>query len=411
MPKEEVGVWSLYLSVTSILELLRNGFIRNPMITNLVTAETPHEKGLVISSALMLHGILVFFVTIFLLVSAQPLTAFWHAPGLDILFYIYAVRGLVLIPSLHFEFIQQSRADFKAIFITNSVRLAPLGFYSMVCYYAGIQPTLIDLSIVLLISTVISVAVAYWYIRREVIYYPHLEMKQVKDMFNLGKYTMGTVVSSMVVRSTDSWMVGRLVSTIGVALYNPALRIANLVEVPTLAIANLVFPQINKKMKEKGDAGIEEVYVKSVSLILAIMLPGMIPLYLLSDFVVELIFGKDYMEAAPILRVTIFFMLIIPFNRQFGTVMDALKRPKLNFYLLIMMGVLNVIFIYLFISWLGLIGAAYGTLLSYIIIFILNQIILARQFKIKTWRVFTAIPEWYVAGWGFMMTKVRRALS
>ena len=159
-------------------------------------------------------------------------------------------------------------------------------------------------------------------------------------------------------------------------------------------------------MAESGNQGVQDVYIKSVSLILAMMLPGIIPLYFLSDFVIRVIFTSNYLDAAPILRVTLFFTLLIPFNRQFGTVMDALKRPKKNFYLLVMMVVLNITFCYLFLHRYGVIGAAYATLLSYCIIFVLNQMILYRLYGINTLKVFPAIIDWYRTGWNIFRTRI-----
>src|SRR5690606_3907140 len=111
--------------------------------------------------------------------------------------------------------------------------------------------------------------------------------------------------------------------------------------------------------------------------------PMVLPLYLFSEFFITLIFGYDYREAGDILKVTIFYSLIIPFNRQFGTTMDALKRPKLNFYTLFFMALLNVVLNYFFLQAFGIIGCAYATLISFGIVFIFNQIILYRQFKIN----------------------------
>lgn len=408
MPKSEIGVWTLYFSVATVLELMRNGFIRNPMISHFVAAESEHERNSVVTASLALHCIVVAIVSILLLFGAKPLSVFWDAPQLDTLFYVYILRGIALIPCYHFEFIQQSQSNFKAIFFGNAVRLGPLALYTMVVYFLGMHPTLLELAIVQLISTIASAFVEYQYVKNIPLFYKSTDFKLVKSLFSFGKYTLGTSISSMIIRSTDSWMIGRMISTVGVALYNPALRISNLVEVPTLAVANLVYPQVNQKMKERGNEGIQDVYIKSVSLILAAMLPMVVPLFLLSDFVIEIIFGEGYLEASPILRVTIFFMLIIPFNRQFGTVLDALKRPKLNFYLLVLMGVLNIIFNYFLLLKMGPIGAAYGTLLSYIIIFIINQIILYRWFGINTFKVFTGVIEWYKMGWQFFWLQVSK---
>jgi len=417
MPKSEIGVWSLFLSVTTILELLRNGFIRNPMITHLVSAPTADEKGRIITASWVLHLFLVLFTSLVLIIAARPLTQFWDAPQLDLLFYIYVIRGIVLIPCLQFEYLQQTEADFRAIFLANLARLLPVGFYltykyfQIEYYHTGDPPTLLSISIVQLISTIASVAVGYYYVRNATIIYPKVDRQAINTLMHFGKYTLGTTISSMVIKSTDSWMIGRMISTDGVASYNPALRISNLIEVPTLAVASLVYPQVDKKMREEGNRGVEDVYVKSVSVILAMMLPLILPLYFFSDLIIRLIFTENYMEAAPILRVTIFFTLIIPFNRQFGTVMDALKRPKLNFYLLLLMGVLNIIFNYFLLLAYGPIGAAYGTLISYIIIFILNQVILFKIYGISTLKVFPAILDWYKTGWHMFRSKLRGSPS
>jgi len=406
MPQEEIGVWSLFISVTTILELLRNGFIRNPLITHLVSADTIDERGRIITASWILHFLLVIVTSTFLLVSAVPLTRFWNAPQLDVLFYIYLLRGLVLIPCLQFEYLQQAQSNFFAILLANIARLAPTGIYILVKFFMDLPITLLEISVVQLISAVISLGVGYFFVRDTIIIYPKIDKGIIRTLFGFGKYTLGTSLSSMFIKNTDTWMIGRMVSTVGVALYNPALRISNLIEVPTLAVASLVYPQVNKKMKESGDKGVQDVYVKSVSVILAMMLPAIIPLYLFSVLIIEIIFGKDNLAAALILRVTIFFTLIIPFNRQFGTVMDALKRPKINFYLLVLMGLLNVVFNYIFITWYGAIGAAYGTLISYIIIFIVNQIILSKIYSINTLKVFPAIIEWYKMGWNMVQKKL-----
>jgi lipopolysaccharide exporter len=412
LPVKDIGVWGLFLSVTTVLELLRNGFIRNPMITHMVSAPSDEERGKIITASWVLHSILTAVSSIALFIGAKYLAAFWNVPEIIILFYVYILRGVVLVPCLQFEYLQQSQFNFKAIFWANVARTAPVGIYITAKFIqlrwmgTGEAPTLYDISIVQLIAAIASLAVGYFYLKGSTIIFPTVDWKSVRILSGFGKYTLGTTISSMLIKSTDTWMIGRMISTIGVAMYNPALRISNLIEVPTLAVASLAYPQVNKKMKDGGNEGVQDLYIKSVSIILAMMLPGIIPLYIFSDFIIETIFGKNYMDAAPILRVTIFFTLIIPFNRQFGTVMDALKRPKINFYLLVMMAVINVILNYFLLkSFGGPIGAAYGTLLSYIIIFILNQIILYRMYGINTYKVFPAIIDWYRTGWLFFRNR------
>jgi lipopolysaccharide exporter len=164
-------------------------------------------------------------------------------------------------------------------------------------------------------------------------------------------------------------------------------------------------------MKERGKEGVRDIYIKSVSLMLALSLPMVIPLFIFAELIIGLVFGQEYLDAVPILRVTIFYSLIIPFNRQFGTIMDGLKKPKINFYLLVMAAVLNVILNYIFLDMYGIIGCAYGTLLSFTVLFIMNQIILYRSFKINTLKVFEGVFLWYKTGWNMITARVVKATN
>jgi lipopolysaccharide exporter len=336
----------------------------------------------------------------------RSLSKFWNAPALGTLFELYAINTLAFIPFLHFEYLQTAKLNFKAVFISNLFRVALPSLYVVVAYFTSHDLSLAELAIVNIAGTIGGAVIAYLYVRDLAGIFARVDWKLFRELFHFGKYTFGTNISSMFIKNTDSWMIGRFVSTAGVALYNPALKISGLVEVPTITIANMLFPRVPQKMKERGIEGVRDIYYKSVSCILAVMLPALIPLYFLSDFIVTLIFGPEYIEASPILRVTLFYSLIIPFNRQFGTLMDGLKHPKINFYLLVIAAVLNVVFNFLFLHWFGLIGSAYATLLAYLIVFTLNQIVLFRMFQINTLKVIEGIPEWYKVGWEIFRKRI-----
>lgn len=409
LPKAEVGIWILFTSVTAIIETGRNGFIRNPFLAFLSGA-TPEDEKKIISASYMLHGAAGFFISILVIAGGTLLADFWKVDGLESLFYIYTLTNVAMVFFLQFEYLMQWRINFKGIFLANTLRFGLFTSYLAFYFFSSGQPALSEMAIVQLFCTILGTAVSFTMIDKGAI--KGLSVKagvsKVLSLFHLGKYTVGTNISSMVIKNTDSWMLGRLLTTASVAVYNPAIRIANIVEVPTLAVASLIFPQVSKMNLQKGVAGVRNLYLKSVSLILALILPGVVVIYVFAEEIILLILGEAYLEASVILRITVFYTLLIPFNRQFGTIMDGLRKPKLNFYLLLLVAFLNVAFSYLFIHIHGVIGAAYGTVLAYAIVFVLNQSILYKRYQINTLEVFTMIPNWYVAVFKFFR---RRALS
>lgn len=404
LPPSEIGIWVLFTSVGGILETLRIGFIRTPYISLLVVSDEG-ERSKIIQSSLMLHIFLTCTIAVALSIFAKSLATFWHAEDLELLFYIYSINSMVLIGFFHFEYFLQSILEFRAIFVANFIRLFILFGYILVYFMMGQNPSLPELAIIQVVATALASVFSYQMIKGKIPFFNlHLlDIKILKKLFHLGKYTFGTNISSMLIKNTDSWMIGRLISTAGVAIYNPALRISNLVEVPTLAVANLVFPQIGNKMRSAGIEGVQSIYYKSVSMILAVMLPVVLPVYFMADFIIRVIFGAQYMEAVPILQVTIFYTILVPFSRQFGTIMDALHMPKLNFYLSLIMAILNVILNYFLLRSFGVIGAAYGTVISFSVIFLVNQVILYQKFKINTWMVFVELVRWYTVGWSYLL--------
>lgn len=405
MSKADIGVWILFTSVAAILEMIRVGFIRNPFITHLVSAEADDRRK-ILTASFVLHCSLSLVITAVIILGAIPLSDFWDSPGLTDLFFVYAINNLVFIPYHHFEYLQQAQLKFKGIFVSNLFRLGILAIYIIFKFVANESPTLVELALVQVAATVVGCFVAYSFVRGTIYFSTTVDWKLTRELFHYGKYTLGTNISSMFVKNTDSWMIGRMVSTAGVAIYNPAVRLSNLVEVPTLAIAGVFFPQVAQKLKERGKEGVRDIYVKSVSLILALTIPMVLPLYIFAELAVTLIFGAEYIESASILRVTLFYTLIIPFNRQFGTVMDGTRNPKINFYLLVLVAVLNVVFNFIFLQMFGVLGSAFATLLSYAVVFVLNQVILYRKFHINTLHVFTGIIDWYKTGWDIFCRRV-----
>lgn len=404
----EVGEWILFTSIGGILETLRNGFIRNPFISRLVVAKEEDREN-IIRSSLYLHIIIAIGISLLIFIFAKPLANFWRVSELEGLFYVYGLNTIALVIYLHFEYLLQSKLVFKGIFISTVIRLSILFIYLFIHYIFGRTPSLLSLAVVQLLAIFIGSFSLYQFVRLffSPINWSLREVSFMRELFHFGKYTFGTNISSMVIKSTDSWMIGRLISSEGVALYNPAIRIANIVEVPTLAIANMVFPQVGKSWKELGNEGIQSIYYRSVGLILAVMLPIVFPLYVFAEQIIILLFGNAYISAVPILKVTVFYTLIIPFNRQFGTIMDALKMPKLNFYLLLIVAILNILLNYLLLGQIGVIGAAYSTLFAYVFVFLANQVILFYKFKIRTIVVFIEMFNWYMLGWKFIKKRIK----
>jgi len=401
LSKEDWGTWVIFLITTSFIEVGRSGLLQNALVKYLTTCE--EEEYSIISTASLVLNITLTGLSILLLFAiAQPLAQWQEAPILTTLVKIYAITTVVLLPLQQFNFIQQGNLDFKGIFWSNFTKQGLFFAFIAFTFLSGNTLTLIDLAKAQIFTAFFGGIVSFSFAKKYLRFSSVVDMDWVKKLFSFGKYVFGTNLSAMLYKSIDKYMLGALVGTSFTGAYENAVRVTNLSEVPTFSIAQIVFPQGAKKIKTGGKPAIKELYEKSVGAIFAIILPFILFVFLFPDFIINTIAPK-WTETIPVLQLTILYGLFLPFAIQFGTVLDSMGRPKINFYFTIFGAFLNIIFNYIFITKYGLIGAAYGTLTTYSITFILNQIVLYKILKVKAYNAFGYMFQFY--GQGFQMAR------
>ncbi|MEL6863636.1 MAG: flippase [Bacteroidota bacterium] len=393
----DFGTWVLFGAFFSFIEVGRGGLLQNALVRYLSTCEE-EEVPLISTASLMINlGLTVICILIFLLFAGLIATAF-EAPILAAMLRIYCMTTLVLVPFQQFNFIQQANLDFRGIFMSNFVLKGTLFFYILGLYLSASTIGLIQLALCQIVAAVLAASVSFYFARPYLKFSRRIDWEWMRKLFTFGIFVFGTNLSAMLYKTIDKLMLGLLVptGTIAVGVYEWAIKITNLVEVPTFSVASIVFPQSARKMKSEGLKAIKELYEQSVGAILAIILPFMLFVYLFTEPIIVFLASEKYLDTVPILQITIWFGLFIPFVVQFGTVLDSIGRPKINFFFTLFGMILNIALNYILISQMGIIGAAYATLSGYFILFSITQIVLNRMIGIWAPNVFGHILPFYV---------------
>lgn len=409
LSKDEFGVWVLFLTVTSFIEVGRVGLLQNALVKYLTTIEEEDDYRRISTASLILNIILSFGCVILLLAIAYPLSRLWEASVLSQLIQIYCLTTVVLIPFIQSNFTQQANLDFKGIFWGNFSRQGAFFLYILVFYVNGWAIELVGLAWFQIVAAAIGVVGTLIFGTKYLRFSRFIDFEWVKTLFNFGKYVFGTNVSTMLYKSIDKMMLGSMLSPVAVALYELAIRITNLAEVPTFSIASIVFPQSARRLETHGPEGIKFLYEKSVGAILAFILPFIFIVLLFPGWIIQVIASDKYLDAVPVLQLTMIYGFFVPFGVQFGTVLDSTGKPKINFYFTILGTVLNLIFNYIFISSFGLIGAAYGTLITYMITFGIMQMILYRELNVKFYYAFYYAVGFYIEAFKYVQRYLTRS--
>ncbi|MBI1193482.1 MAG: oligosaccharide flippase family protein [Bacteroidetes bacterium] len=389
---ETYGVWAMYLMIGSFIEVSRNGLIQSALIKFLGGASEETYRSVVTSSA-VLNLIFTGIVGSLIMVCAPWLAQLVKAPGLDVLIRIYVLTNVLLLPMVQFNFLQQANLNFKGILLANLVRQGLFFGFIVATVTMGRRLELINLAWAQAGIAVLASAVSWWSAKPYLRYNLLPDLVWVQRLARYGFYTFGTNLSTMLYKTIDRFMLGILLPTQAaamqaVALFDPAMRITNVMEIPIQSMASITFPQSAKRMAEEGLGAVKHLYEKSVGTVLALLMPICLVVLLFPETFIIMLAGRSeaFRGAAAILQVTILYTLFVPYGRQFGIVMDTIGKPSFNFAFVLAGALSNIVSNYFFIREFGVIGAAYGTLLTLGLKFIAQQFILYHYMKIRPLR-------------------------
>ncbi len=401
------GVWVFFQGFVATVEVARSGLIQNALIRYLTTSPSS-QHGRIYGGAWLLNGIIAVLGSVVLWVAGDALEGWLHYEGLGLLTKIYAVTFLATTPLWQYNYLQQSHLEFRGPFWATILRYSTMFALTAAMFlgYYAVDTEALEVLTVLaygqLVAATLGAAISFWYARS---FFPprvRFDWGWARRLVNYGKYVFGTNLSSMLYKQVDTAMLGALLASASpAAIYGLAIRITSFVDVPTLAVAAIVFPESSRASADGGPDAQARMYEKAVAGILCITLPALVIVGLMPEFLVHFAGGDKYAASIPVLQVTVLFSLFIPFANQFGTLLDASGAPELNFRYVVAGMLLNVVSNYVFISNMGVIGAPIGTLTTYAIMFVAMQMLLRKRFGVSLTNVARALPATYVALYRF----------
>lgn len=390
----DMGVWSLFLIIAAFVEIIRHGLVKNSVIKYLNSSEG-EDKNLVLSSAFFLNIIITVLLAILLNVFAKPIVSYLKAPQLESMIYWYTLALISLIPFSQLEWIMLGRLQFKQLFWTYVVRQAVILFLQLGSVLIGIKVSLNMLVIFYATGIFLGALSGYFFIRSDLNLRMVFSTHWMKRLWNFGKYAFGTGVSNLVFRSTDSFMVSNILSsTVIVAEQGIALRVFNLIDIPSQLIGDIIFPKssgVDPNNKEK----LKNYYEKSVGATLSIILPAILLVILFPKLPILFLAGSKYLDAVPYLRLLMIVSIFLAFLKQFGTIVDSTGQPRINFFITTGVAVLNLFSCFFFIKNFAFIGAAYGLIGTHVISFLITQRMLYKRYGIQFWNSFKYALSFY----------------
>ncbi|RYD78962.1 MAG: hypothetical protein EOP53_10345 [Sphingobacteriales bacterium] len=380
LTKTEMGVWSLFLVVTSFVELIRQALVKTSLI-KYVNHSSKEEHKYVLSAAFFLNAVITSVLMVLMLLLAGYFANFLEAPELEPMLYIFFIGMLLLIPFSHFEWIMYSKSQFSALFWTFFFRQG-ISLLLMVAYLFFYDKISLNLLVVFYcIGIFVGIAVAYKYVR------PHLQNtfvlshEWVSKLWHFGKYVFGSGLSTLVFANASQLMLSPILgSTIYTASQSVAARVINLADMPSQVLSDMLFPKSARKEIAGNKDIIKYYYEKTVGATLCFTIPMVIFVVAFPKLIILIIAGPQYFDAIPYLQLISISGIFLAFLKQFGVILDSTGKPQVNFLSITIIALVHVLFTYFFIKQFGFIGAAYALLASHVVGFLFTQILLYKYF-------------------------------
>lgn len=172
--------------------------------------------------------------------------------------------------------------------------------------------------------------------------------------------------------SIDVVMLTNFVGNYATGIYNATYKLISVLTVFYGVYGAVIFPLMSKFFKNDKELLLVS-YEKSIKYLMLFMIPIAIATMYYSLDIVQLIYGNEYDAASQVLSILIWTVCLLFVNGPGNTLLNASHKEITVTKIYAMAAVFNIVLNLILIPYLSFIGAALTTLLSDILIFIVQK--------------------------------------
>ncbi len=200
-------------------------------------------------------------------------------------------------------------------------------------------------------------------------------------LMKFGVSVTGGDILSVFIDNVDYVIVGRLFGLEALSVYTLAYRLPEMLLIGNLwVMGGVTFPAFSSIQNQPEE--MRRGVLASVRLIQLIAVPISLGLLIAADPIVRVVFGEQWLDAIPVLRVLAIFAWVYSIGYHIGDVYKAIGRPDILFKLTVMT-LIVIIPAILIGSNYGMLGIAWGHLVAVLIRRIISLTLATRFIKVS----------------------------
>lgn len=333
-----LGAWVLYLAAVSFADVCREGVVKTALV-RYAAGRSGDEQAVFVGAG----WILAVVVTI----VESGAVALWAASGFvpdgfGLFVHWYPLLAWCALPFQFGTWIAEANDRFERVALGNVVNSG--GFTmavggAFVAASGWIPSTVAGVHVAFAALTSVLFVVLQW---TWITMIARFTIEALTQLFAFGKYSVGTLIGSHLLSSSDVYILGFLLGPSAVALYSVGQKAVRLVEVPLQAFSSTAFPTLSDLHQNNDVEALRQYTHRWTAAMTGLFIPVLVALFVWAEPVVVLLGGADYAGAVPILRWFTLYLLFSPLSRALGMLLDSVNRPQYNLYKVGVMVAVNV---------------------------------------------------------------------
>jgi lipopolysaccharide exporter len=266
---------------------------------------------------------------------------------------------------------------------------------------SGQRMTLMDVALFLSVSVILGTVALYAYTRKYLHHQWNYDGRWTKRLLGFGGYIFGSGVVSNVFQTLDQLMTAAFLKIEYVADYNAASKINQVLDTPSYAAAEVLFPKSAKASAKEGTEKVRYLFERMVSALLCFTIPTALVISLVPGLVLRLIAGPAYVVAAPILQLYMVTGILRPVQNQAANLLNSMGKSGLAFAMNVGYLVVNMGISYVCLKTIGFYGSAVGSVITFMLGAVAWYFVMRNQIGFQLSGVWHYMREYGRVGYGY----------
>jgi O-antigen/teichoic acid export membrane protein len=349
LEKALFGDWVLYVTIATFFDMLRFGLTSNSLVRFASGGNIEKNKSymgasykiglwLVVAMALLCYSILMLVKTLDINTNN----------GYLLFLQWYPILALLNLSWNNSVSLFQAEQRFKHIFYIRLFNIGSFVLFLLV-NYLWLHWGLFEIVIAHLISNLLPSLLVFIKRWDGFLHIKKANKETTREIINFGRYSMGTLIGSSLLRSADTIIIGLspMLGSVGIAQYAIPLKLTDLMGIPLRSFSITAYPKMSKKSHEGDVVGLKRIFYGYSSVVTILFIPVAILCFILAEPLVLFLGGSEYKESLPMMatvfRIFAIYSILLPLDRFTGVALDSINKPRFNFNKVMIMAGANIV--------------------------------------------------------------------